>query len=192
LENAAKDGACVDGARSELLEALRASRLAAWGKLDTRQGQANPAARYQAVPASVFIDELVSVTEWGTVSADPEHPTAIHNYRGPSFRDVRFYSSEVMDVWPAMPSAARADVAPSAGDKAGRSRGGRPAQHDWDGFWIELIMYAAANDIVPEDRLNVQRRMQEWTAEHWQKPPDASTIRTRLKRLFDAVEAARK
>jgi hypothetical protein len=34
--------------------------------------------------------------------------------------------------------------------------------------------------------------MQEWTAEHWQKPPDPSTIRTRLKRLFDAVEAARK
>jgi hypothetical protein len=55
-----------------------------------------------------------------------------------------------------------------------------------------VVKYAAANDILlPVDRLKLQRHMEEWTAERWQDPPHQSTIRGRLKRLFDEIEAAR-
>ncbi len=58
LETGAKEEAQIERARRKLLEALRAAKLTAWGKLDTRQGQPNPAAQYEAIPASIFIDEL--------------------------------------------------------------------------------------------------------------------------------------
>jgi hypothetical protein len=192
LEAGAEEEVQVERARRELLEALRAARLTAWGKLDLRPGQPNPAAQYQAIPASIFIDELVSITEWGTVGADPHHPTAIHNYRGQSFREVRFHSAEVMAVWPSIQNAKLASASPGPKAEPQRPRGGRPAQYDWDGFWIQVAMYAAANDFVPDDRVNLQRHMQEWTAQHWPQAPDPATIRIHLKRLFDTIEGARK
>jgi hypothetical protein len=192
LEAGAEEEVQVEGARRKLLEALRAARLTAWGKLDLRQGQPNPAAQYQAIPASIFIDELVSITEWGTVGADPHHPTTIHIYRGQSFREVRFHSAEAMTVWPATPREMATEAAPSPITESRQPRGGRPPQHDWEGFWIQVAMYAAANDLEPNDRVNLQRHMQEWTAQHWPQAPDPATIRIHLKRLFDTIEGARK
>jgi hypothetical protein len=90
----------TDEAKRELVDALPAGKLTAWGKRDTRRGQPDPSAQHEAILASVFLDELVSVTEWGTVGADPEHPTATFEYHGPAFRDVRFYADDVTRLWP--------------------------------------------------------------------------------------------
>jgi hypothetical protein len=86
----------VAKALHDLLEALRACKLTAWGKRDV--GEPNPAAQYEAIPASLFMDHRVSITEWGTISVNPEHPMAISEYRGPRFREARFYTAEVLSL----------------------------------------------------------------------------------------------
>jgi hypothetical protein len=192
LEKATNDAAQIEQARHELLEALRASKLTAWGKRNTRPGQPSPTAPYEAIAAAVFADELVSITEWGTVGADPEHPTANHKYHGASFSEVRFYSDEVISLWPVHPSEAPADVKVEGIAEPLRFRGGRPVRHDWDEFWIEVVSYAAEKGLFPEDRLQLQQHMQEWTAQRWEEPPDPATIRARLRRLFDTIATARK
>jgi hypothetical protein len=90
----------IEQARHQLMEALRAETVTAWGKRDARRGEPNPAAQYEAIAGSLFLDELVSFTEWGTIGADPDQPTAIFNYRGPTFREVRFHAANVLQVWP--------------------------------------------------------------------------------------------
>jgi hypothetical protein len=98
----------IGQARVELLEALRSRKLTAWGKRDLRRGEPHPAAEYETVPVTLFLDELVTLTEWDTIGADPDHPTAIYKYRGPSFRDVRFYAADVVQLWTApAPDAAQ-------------------------------------------------------------------------------------
>jgi hypothetical protein len=185
LQTEAEDEAQIERARQELLEALRAARLTAWGKPNTRQGQPNPLAQFEAIPASVFIDEAVSITEWATVSADPNHPTAIYSYHGPTFREVRFHSAEVLTVWPAEPPETA--ISNHLADAAPRTRGGRPVQHDWDAFWIQVAMFAAENGLYAEERTKLQRHMQDWTAQHWPEISDPATIRARIRRLFDTI-----
>ena len=93
-----RDDELVDLAKRDLLEALRAGILTGWGKRDTRRGEPNLTAEYEAIKKEIFLNELVGITVWGTVGADPEHPTA--KYRGPSFSEVRFYSADVLQVFP--------------------------------------------------------------------------------------------
>jgi hypothetical protein len=62
--------------------------------------------------------------------------------------------------------------------------------HEWEGFWIEVALYAAKHDLDPEHRRDLQRHMEEWTATQWPEPPDKATIRRRLQRLFDAAQSA--
>jgi hypothetical protein len=69
--------------------------------------------------------------------------------------------------------------------------GGRPPKHDWDAFWIEVAHYAAANDLEPQHRQELQRYMEDWTASKWPSPPEPATIRARLAKLYKAREAAR-
>jgi hypothetical protein len=178
----------IDLARSELMEALRESRLTAWAKRDLRRGEADPAAVHEAVPANIFMDDAVVVTTRDQIGPDQDHPDAWYRYHGPHFRDVKFYSAEVLKVWPLTPmieAPAGPDVARDSPPERG-TRGGRPPKHDWDAFWIEIVLFAADNNLEPEDRLKLQKRMEEWTAERWSDPPDTTTIRKRLKRLFDA------
>jgi hypothetical protein len=100
IEALQRYSAQIGRARPDLMETLRAGTLTAWGKRDARRGEPNPAAQYEAVVASVFLDELVSLTEWDTIGPESEHPTAIFTYRGPTFREVRFYAADVLQVWP--------------------------------------------------------------------------------------------
>ncbi len=88
-------------AKHDLMEALRSRRVTAWGKRDARNGSPNPQAEYEAIPATVFLDDMATVTEWGTLGADPDHPTALFEYRGSTFRDLRFYTDEILTLWPA-------------------------------------------------------------------------------------------
>jgi len=167
LETLADENRRIGEAQHALMEELRASRLTAWAKRDIRRGEVNPAAVHEAVPFSIFMDELVVVTEWGTIGPDPEHPTAIFRYHGPQFRDVRFATADVLAIWPPptviLPEPAREQIPVVSRDR--QSRGGLPPKHDWDSFWIEVALYAAENDLDPEHRTELQRHMQKWTAE---------------------------
>jgi hypothetical protein len=116
----------IEQARHNLIEALRAETLTAWGKRDARRGEPNPAAQYEAIAGSLFLDDLVSLTDWGTIGADPDHPTAIFNYHGPTFRDVRFYSAEVSKIWPPLTLPSRQGQ--SASVEARLDRTGAPGR----------------------------------------------------------------
>ena len=70
--------------------------------------------------------------------------------------------------------------------KAARNTGGTPLKHDWDGFWIEVALYAEKNELDPAHRPELQRHMEDWTARTSPKPPDGATIRARLARLYTA------
>ncbi len=181
-------------AQQELLEALRASKLVVWAKRDQSGGGPNALAVHDEVSASIFMDEIVTVTEWGAICADPDHPTAIYSYRGPRFREARFTTKDVLGIWPLRPAIEMHPTLPQTPIPTNerQSRGGVAPKHDWDGFWIEVAHYAAKNDLNPEHRRDLQRHMQAWTAEHWLEPPDPATIRSRMKRLFDPRPAARR
>ena len=73
-----------------------------------------------------------------------------------------------------------------------RNRGGAPTQHDWDTFWIAVALYASANDLFKEDRRAVRKYMEDWTSRHMDDPaPSPQTIRSKLQRLFEAVDSAK-
>lgn len=193
LATLADENRRVEQARHELMEALRASRLAAWAKRDISRGEENPAAVHEEVPARIFMDERWVVTEWGTIGPDPEHPTAWYHQHGPHFREVRFLTADVLKVWPLQhpieTELSDQDVRMPVNGR--QPRGGAPQKHDWEEFWIEVALYAAKNDLDPEHRTELQRHMRAWTAERWTNPPDDPTIRRRIKRLFEALQAAR-
>jgi hypothetical protein len=74
-----------------------------------------------------------------------------------------------------------------------RTTGGKPTKHDWDAFWIELALYASANDLFDVERTEVQRHMEQWSAEHMSDPtPNPATVRAKIKKLYDEVARARK
>lgn len=65
-----------------------------------------------------------------------------------------------------------------------RGLGGRPTSHDWDAFWIEVAHFVAENGLAPDNRAALQQHLYKWTAQSWKQPPDESTIRKRLQRLY--------
>ena len=66
-----------------------------------------------------------------------------------------------------------------------RGTGGAPPKRDWDVFWIEVARYAAKNDLMPEDRPELQKHLERWAIDKDPKEPmDGSTIRRKLAKLF--------
>jgi hypothetical protein len=197
INAAENDSAKIRKARHALLEALRISKLTAWGKRDPRPrasssilpsrvtysmvGDVITTPQYEQIPAAVFIDDLVTIDERDDVGAY----SGLDEYRGPAFRKVRFHTSEVLGLWP--PDAGYTGIGPSksVGRAVRRHVGGRPPKYDWEGFWVEVAWYAAANDLERENRTELQRHMRDWTDKRWDDPPDDATIRARLRRLYD-------
>jgi hypothetical protein len=74
----------------------------------------------------------------------------------------------------------------------GRGAGGKPLQHDWDGFWIEVALYADKNDLDAAHRNELQKHLEEWSASEMRDPaPTPATIRTKLSRLYKAAASAK-
>lgn len=204
----------TDHAKQDLIQALRIGTIRIWAKRDSRRGQANPAAQHEAVDISLFLDELVSVTEWGTIGPDPEHPVATFRYRGPTFREARLYSSDVLRLW-----AERQTGPISAPDLVAESRGGDAAPGDrdkqqaghgatdgeslsteptklrkrnvggrppkWDWIAFDAEVVRLAN--TPDglpERPALMHQMLDWCAEHWGDTPTESVVRDRLSKLY--------
>lgn len=101
LEQSQRGCVQTDRALRDLIHALRVRRLLIWAKRDLPDRKANPSAQYECLDAGLFLDELVSVTEWGTVGPDPELPVARFKYCGPTFREGRLYTADILGLWPA-------------------------------------------------------------------------------------------
>jgi hypothetical protein len=177
-------------ARLALTEALAAGRLVVWAKCGFGESAA-----HDAVPANIFMDRFITVTEWGDICRYPR--SATEGYLGRlRFHDARFRTSEILAVWPVktpdeeVSSRAVANVPPLAASVA--RAGGRPPRHDWDAFWIEGILYASKNDLFETERPVFNRYMLDWTASNMQDPaPSEPEIRKKIARLYDRVTAAR-
>jgi hypothetical protein len=66
-----------------------------------------------------------------------------------------------------------------------RQRGAQPT-HDWDAFWIEtcrLLFF----DGVPASQAALIRHLQAWFAAQGRKVPDESTLKRKLKPIWDMV-----
>lgn len=64
------------------------------------------------------------------------------------------------------------------------SKVGRPVEHDWEAFWIEVAVRMGLNGLEDVTRRELQTYMQIWCAEHSTNPPDDSTIRRKLAKLY--------
>lgn len=103
MERLERDEQQIEQAKPELMKALRSGSLPIWGKKDLPGRKENPAAQHERIDPAVFLDERVTFTDWDTVGPDLEHPTAHLKYHGPTFRDVKFYTSDVVRLWPPKP-----------------------------------------------------------------------------------------
>jgi hypothetical protein len=84
-------------------------------------------------------------------------------------------------------AAATASILPAEAPTERKSARGRPPRHNWDSFWIEVAIYAAANDLDEMHRSELQTLMVKWAAEHSVDPPDDATIRNKLATLYAAA-----
>ena len=72
--------------------------------------------------------------------------------------------------------------------QGGKSRGGRPATHDWDAFWVEVACWSGSNDLYPEEdrRKELRKHMLVWVSGR-HPVPDDSTVDRKLSSLFEEV-----
>lgn len=198
LEKIERDDGLLTKALATLREAVRGGKLAAWGCLALERGETDQCAEYVKLSPSVLFNDLVALTEWGTIGPDPDHPTAIFKYHGKRYRNVRFQTDEVLANWPPgslldqglAPTRHLTPASPAAVKSAHRG-GGRPIRIEWDVFWIELALWIESNGLNPLDRQRLQKHMLEWAAQQWPDPPHESTIREKVK-LFYATAAKRR
>lgn len=68
-------------------------------------------------------------------------------------------------------------------------RRGAPIRFDWDGFWIELCRYIHEEG-VPETQNELADRMGEWFGSRQRATPDASTIKKKIRPLWQQIKPA--
>ena len=74
-------------------------------------------------------------------------------------------------------------IAPS---RIARSRGGRPAEYDWDTFVIEIIRIADM-DSLPEKQSELKERMLQWCEDTWGKQPAESSVKSRISNIYNKL-----
>ncbi len=65
-------------------------------------------------------------------------------------------------------------------------RRGAPPRFDWDGFWVEVCRIVH-NDGLPETQNELVGRMAEWFEVHRKTAPDESTIKKKLRPLWQEL-----
>ena len=65
-------------------------------------------------------------------------------------------------------------------------RGGRPTQHDWDSFWLQICRRIEKQDL-PESKKELVDEMLDWFEEHGDVDIDASTVAKKVSRLFSIL-----
>ena len=73
-----------------------------------------------------------------------------------------------------------------------RSRGGRPAEYDWDAFVIEIIRIANTPDGLPEKQSELLGTMLYWCEETWGKQPAQSTAKYKISKIYNGLGLGRK
>ncbi len=97
---------------------------------------------------------------------------------------------EVVPLWlqetPATLAAPRPEQRVRSGEPEPKKRaGGRPAVHDWDAMWIEVVRLATEDKIT--DRPALSKHLLEWFSERGGIEPGESALKEKMSKLFTTL-----
>lgn len=167
------------------VHAIEVSTVAAESGWELRKRMPDQLAR------ELFLIPAMSLHESGSYGseADEDFPVDGEPYTWlPKFRNLQFRTQEVLAKW----TLPEGNETATGSDHTKpvthtRGRGGAPARHDWDAFWIEVAIWCEPNGFGPGERTRLQAHMTEWAAINATNPDNPlnpSTIRKKLKALF--------
>jgi hypothetical protein len=91
----------LQGAAADMMEALRAGKITAFGQRRHPAGAANPGAIHEAVPIEVLIHPAVTLKYLNELGVDMDADfKAREAHKGQAYDDVRFKTAEVLALWP--------------------------------------------------------------------------------------------
>ena len=148
-----------------------------WLTSEGRQIIARPTARITSIggKSTYGIVPIVPEIDFGEQFPEGRYPNA-----KPPAIWPEGYKTEGGDLPTLIEGGELASIAPA------KNKGGRPVEHDWDAFWIEVVRFVFNHGFEKQDRTACQKHMEDWTAEKWKNPPGESTIRGKLAKLFVA------
>ncbi len=74
---------------------------------------------------------------------------------------------------------------------AAPNRGGRPAEHDWNTFTMEIIRKANQPDGLPETQAELVREMLMWFQEKYGREPADSAVKDRISKIYRYLHEAK-
>jgi hypothetical protein len=175
-------GLLLDRAEHELLEAQRAQKLTAYGRLHGND-------RVQPIPVTLLMDGRIHLNWWGTIEGE---------WSGERWTDVVFPTADVLRLWPPAHADGPATDQESAEVNARNGRatepcitapadggatknlGGRPPKYDWAAFDREMIRLANIDGLP--DRPALTCYMMDWCSDKWgaDNVPAESKIREHI------------
>lgn len=98
-------------------------------------------------------------------------------------KDIRVLRDEVLEFW----SDRKSTLQPVVQSDRTRSRGGRPAEHNWEGAYLYCAWYAGKYGLPP-----IKQRLVEVAIDWFQKndggaPKDLKEVGDRIRRLHDEI-----
>lgn len=64
------------------------------------------------------------------------------------------------------------------------NRGGRPQEHDWDTFTLEVICKANSLDGLPDTQSELVKEMQTWFQANYGNEPAESSVKSRISKIY--------
>lgn len=71
--------------------------------------------------------------------------------------------------------------------RKGSASGGRPAEHDWEAFWVEVARVANTPDGLPSTQSSLVDHIDDWFETTFGKPPARSSIEEKVSKLYKAL-----
>jgi hypothetical protein len=67
------------------------------------------------------------------------------------------------------------------------NRGGRPAEHDWDSFQMEIVKRANQPDGLPKVQAELIRDMLKWFSDNYNAEPAESAVKQRISKIYNYI-----
>lgn len=96
---------------------------------------------------------------------------------GVKFRKADVLSTFGLDAWPPTPALAKL------------AQKGRPPADWWDDLWVEMARRLYVGDLKPSRQADIEKAMLDWLATNGQERVSESTIRPRVRKLWQAISA---
>lgn len=91
-----------------------------------------------------------------------------------------------------LPDNAEEDVTPQDSSAPAKSKGGRPAEYDWDAFTIEIILVANSIDGLPEKQSELIDQMLQWCENTWGQQPSLTSVKNRISQIYNGLGLGQK